>query len=101
MLAASALALGSGIVAYASLSGLFQLLSDTGGMHRPMSKGAAVRFLVANGALVLGHLLVLALAFRRRARLAFRIPLLVVGLAVVGTLLLNPFTQCAWEAVNR
>ncbi len=97
----AAVALGSGLVAYASLSGLFQLLSDTGGMNRPMTKGAALRFLVANGTLALGHILVLVMAFRRWKALAFRIPLLAFGLAALGALLLNPFTQCAMDTVRR
>jgi hypothetical protein len=102
VLVGMATAVGVGVIAASGLLGLFTLLDDSSIVpHRTLSRSAAIRFLIGLSALMTGYVMAMAAAWKRGRSWSYRFPLVAVSLAVLGWMLLNPFTQCALEAVNR
>ncbi|MBK8725531.1 MAG: hypothetical protein IPL96_05605 [Holophagaceae bacterium] len=81
--------------------GMFDLLADRQSMNRPLSAGAALRFLLSVAALILAYAWATLMAFRRSPRWSFRMGWLAVALPVLGLMLLNPFTQCAVTTLSK
>lgn len=91
-----------GLLALLGVVGLFRILDDSSIIpHRPLSKPAAYGVLGGTFALILFYLAMGFRAFKHRTQWAYRVSWLLIALPILGLMLLNPFTSCALEAIQR